>query len=206
MMTTAYFICVRCAADLDHARREHRRVAGRGAFSPRRNFLPTCIRQRLHFRVLGRALPLAPLSTVLLAVLSEAPLITSARSAATGCAGLLATRGAAVVLPAIVWPADEEPHGAPPAHQLVDRNSTGVVQGSGCDRQKLGCGPEPCDDCRVGSPALGLRPKARARDSGLHFFRCASIIRSSSVAGHFSAGGPLVPGEGGGSGPLQARW
>ena len=44
------------------------------------------------------------------------------------------------------------------------------VHGSGRDRQKLGRVPEPCDEAFVEGPARGLRPKARAWNSGLHSF------------------------------------
>ena len=128
-MTTVYFICVRYLAGLDRARREHRRVLGHAAFRTRRNFLPTRISQRPCFSVLRRALE-SPFSTVLPSVLAEAPLIASARSPVTSSVGFLATDLAAVLVPAVVAPADEEPNEAPPARQLVN-GDTSVVQGFG---------------------------------------------------------------------------
>jgi hypothetical protein len=152
-MTTVYFIYIRCPAGLDRARGEHRRVLGHTAFRTRRNFLPTRISQRPCFSVLRRALE-SPFSTVSLSVLAEAPLITSARSPVTGSVGFVATDLAAVLVPAVVAPADEEPVEAPPARQLVNRD-TSVVQGFGCDRQKLGCEPEPWDDWLRRKPGSG---------------------------------------------------
>ena len=152
-MTTVYFICVRYLAGLDRARREHRRVVGHAAFRTRRNFLPTRISQRLCFSVLRRALE-SPFSTVSPSVLPEAPLITSASSPVTGSLSFVATDLAAVLVPAIVAPADEEPDEAPPARQLVNRD-TSVVQGLGCDRQKLGREPEPWDDWLCRKPGSG---------------------------------------------------
>jgi hypothetical protein len=61
------------------------------------------------------------------------------------------------------------------------------------DRQKLGRRPEPWDECSVERPALGLRPKARAADSGLHSFRCLPTIRPPPTGGHFSPPDLVIP-------------
>jgi hypothetical protein len=201
-MTTVYFICVFFAVDLVCAHREHRHGVRRGAFSTRRNFLATCIRQRQCFGLLRGAVEALP-SAVLLPVVAETPLVASARGAMTGRSSFVAAVIAAVVVAAIISPAHDEGHDTPQATQLVNGNG---VQGSGCSRQKLGRGPEPWEVWLVESPALGLRPKARARDSGLHSFRCAEIIPSRNSSGHFSTRGLPVSGDPGGSGPQRARW
>jgi hypothetical protein len=136
-MTTVYFICVCFAVDLGRARREHRRGVQRGAFSMRRNFLATCIRQRQCFGLLRDAVD-ALRPAVLLAIVAETPLVTSARGAVTGRSSVVAAGIAAVVVAAIVLPADDERHDTPQAGQLVNGNVG--IQGSGCNRQKLGRG------------------------------------------------------------------
>lgn len=136
-----------------------------------RNFLPTCISQRVCFSLLGRAIE-SLRATVLLALLAEASLIASAGGAATGSPGLATAIVTAVVLSAIVAPADEECHEAPQARRLVDESAR--VQGSGAPARKLGCGPEPWDQylcrtpgsgptaegssCRLGPSLLSVRP------------------------------------------------
>jgi hypothetical protein len=135
-------MCVCFAGDLGCARREHRRGVRRGAFSTQRNFLATYIRQRQCFGLLRGAVALRP--AVLLTVVAEAPLVTSARRAMAGRASVVATVIAAVVVAAIIPSADEERHDAPQATQLVNGNVG--VQGSGCNRQKLGRGSAAWDE------------------------------------------------------------
>jgi hypothetical protein len=141
-MTTVYFICVCFAVDRGRARREHRWGVRRGAFSTRRNFLTTCIRQRQGIGLLrGAVEALRP--AVLLAVVAKAPLVASARGAMTGRASVVAAVIAAVLVAAIISSADKERHDAPQATQLV--NGNGGIQGSGCNRQKLGRGSAAWD-------------------------------------------------------------
>jgi hypothetical protein len=175
-MTTVYFICVCFAVDLGHARREHRRGVRRGAFSTRRNFLATCIRQRQCFSLLRQTLALEALRpAVLLTLLAETPLVASTRSAVTGRPSVVAAWVAAVVLSTIVRPADEERHEAPRARRLV--NNSERVQGSGRARQKLGCGPEPWDDCFV---EARLRAYGRRLELVTRAFTLFGAPRSSS--------------------------
>lgn len=129
---------MRPAVGHEAARRERHRVIRHLAFSTRRNFLPTYIRQRQCFSVLGRANE-PSLATVTSAVVAEASLVASAGRAMIRGQPKHATPGAAVLLPAVVATTDEERHDAPEARQLVDCNDR--VQGSGCDRQKLGRNP-----------------------------------------------------------------
>jgi hypothetical protein len=98
---------------------------------------------------------------------------------------------AAVRLTAVVPSADEERSEAPHAGQLVDGD--GRVQGAGGDRQKLGRRPVPCDELAVDGPALGLRPKVRAGDSGLHSFGAARIVLPQPVAGQFPEAAGRAP-------------
>jgi hypothetical protein len=177
-----YSICVRFTGGDGRAHRERRRAVRRGAFSTRRNFLPTHIRDRGQCRGLGRA-PESVLAAVVAPGLAEAPIVERARHAMTRRAPALAARVAAIPMAAVVPAADHEHADAPAAHQLVDGDAG--VQGSGCDRQKFGGSPSPWDEWFVERPALGLRPKARACDSSLHSFRCAAIIPASQLAGHF---------------------
>jgi len=140
-MTTVYFICVHPAVDLELADRERNcQVIGRGAFSTRHNFLPTCIRQRHSFSILGRASE-ASLAPVLLPFVAKTPLVACTGHAMTRGASELAALLAAVLLPPVVSPADRERAGAPAAREQVDSNAR--VQGSGCDRQKFGRRPGP---------------------------------------------------------------
>jgi hypothetical protein len=111
------------------------------AFSTRRNFLPTYIRQRHSFGALGRTSETL-LATVLSALIAEASIVAGAGRAMIRGAPELAARLATVLLPVVVGSAQEERHDAPEARQLVDSNG-GRIQGSGCDRQKLGRRPEP---------------------------------------------------------------
>jgi hypothetical protein len=127
-MTTVYFICLCFAVDLGRTRREHRPGVWLGAFSTLRNFRATYIRQRQCFGVLRGAVD-ALRPTVLLALVAEAPIVTSARGAVTGCSRMVAAVIAAVFVTAIVLPADDERHDAPQAGQLV--NGKVDVQGSG---------------------------------------------------------------------------
>ena len=133
-MTTVYFICVCFAGDLGRARREHRRGVRRGAFSTQRNFLATHIRQRQCFGLLRGAVD-ALRPAVFLAIVAEAPLVASTRGAMTGRSSFVAAMVAAVVLPTIVPPADDERHDAPQAGQLVNGNVG--VQGSGAPPENL---------------------------------------------------------------------
>lgn len=98
---------------------------------------------------------------------------------------VLATALAAVSLSAVVPSTDEERRDAPEAGQLVAGNTR--VQGAQCDRQKLGRSSAPCDELAVDGPALGLRPKARARDSGLHSFGAARIVLPAHAERQFLA-------------------
>lgn len=142
-MTTVYFICVHPALDLELADRERCQIIGRGAFSTRVNFLPTCIRQRHGFSILGRA-NAALLAAILPPFVAEAPLVARNGHSMTRCARELAARLAAVLLPSVVSSADRERVAAPAAREQVERNAR--VQGSGCDRQKFGRGPGPWDE------------------------------------------------------------
>jgi hypothetical protein len=202
-MTAVYSICVRFTVDDGRAHHERRRADRRGAFSIERNFLATRIRYRHEFSVLGCTRE-SLLATVLLPFLAETPFVPCTGHPMTRCAATLPALVAAVPLPAIVPSADHEHLDAPAARQLVNRNAR--VQGSGCDRQKFGSSPGPWDEWFVERPALGLRPKARARDSGLHSFRCALIIPANAIAGPVLHHGPLVTGDPGGSGPPRDRW
>ena len=139
-MTTVYSICVRFTVGDGRALREHRRADRRGAFSTARNFLPTCIRYRDEFSVLGRTRE-SLLATVLLPFVAETPFVPRARYTMARCTAKPPTFVAAVSLPAIVPSADHEQLDAPPARQLV--NGNGRFQGSGCDRQKFGGSPGP---------------------------------------------------------------
>jgi hypothetical protein len=58
------------------------------------------------------------------------------------------------------------------------------------DRQKLGRNPASCDERVVGNPALGLRPKARGADSGLHSFGAARIVYHSRPDAKFLVSPP----------------
>jgi hypothetical protein len=142
-MTTVYFICACPAVGHQDARRERHWVIRHRAFSTKRHFLPTYIRQRHSFGDLGRASETHEtlLATVPSALIAEASIVTSAGRAMIRGAPELAARLATVLLPVVVGSAQEERHDAPTARQLVDNN--GGVQGSGCDRQKLGRSPEP---------------------------------------------------------------
>jgi hypothetical protein len=142
-MTTVYFICVHPALDLELADRERCQIIGRGAFSTRVNFLPTCIRQRHGFSILGRA-NAALLTAVLPPFFAETPLVARTGHAMTRRARELAACLAAVLLPSVVSSADRECDDAPAARQHVNRNAR--VQGSGCDRQKFGREPGPWDE------------------------------------------------------------
>jgi hypothetical protein len=139
-MTTVYFICVCPAVGHEVARRERHRVIRHRAFSTKRNFLPTYIRQRHNFGALGRTSDTL-VATVLSALIAEASIVASAGRAMIRGRPELAARLATVLLPVVVGSAQEERHDAPAARQLVD--SDGRIQGSGCDRQKLGRRPEP---------------------------------------------------------------
>jgi hypothetical protein len=176
---------------------ERRWAVRRRAFSTKRNFLPTCIRDRDEFSGLGRAKS-SSFATVLLARVAETPVVPRASHAMTRRAPALSARITAVFLPAVVSPADHEGTDAPATRQLENWNGR-LAQGSGCDRQKFGGNPSPWDEWFVERPALGLRPKARGCDSGLHSFRCAFIIEPSEHAGHFPAGvvpwSPVIPVE-----------
>src|SRR3990172_6520992 len=78
MMTTVYSICV-CPAGGDGLDlNEHRRAVQREAFSTSRNFLPTFIRQRPWFGILGRATKKSLLATVSLPVIAETSFVTCA--------------------------------------------------------------------------------------------------------------------------------
>jgi hypothetical protein len=119
-MTTVYVICIRPAVGLGTARHERDRAFWRGPFSTRRNFFPTCIRQRHGFHELGRE---SSLAAVLSAGFAEASLVARAGDAVTGGRATLAADVAAVVLPVIVAAADVERHDAPEARQLVNGNA-----------------------------------------------------------------------------------
>jgi hypothetical protein len=138
-MTTVYFICACPAVGHQDARRERHWVIRHRAFSTKRNFLPTYIRQRHSFGDLGRASETL-LATVPSALFAEASIVASAGRAMIRGAPELAARLATVLLPVVVGPAQKERHDTPAARQLVDNNDG--VQGSGCDRQKLGRSPE----------------------------------------------------------------
>lgn len=102
--------------------------------------MPTYIRQRHSFGALGRVSETL-FATVLSALIAEAAIVASAGRAMIRGGPELVARLATVLLPVVVGSAQEERHDAPAARQLVDSN--GRVQGSGCDRQKLGRSPEP---------------------------------------------------------------
>jgi hypothetical protein len=118
IMTTVYVTCSRPAVGLGTARRERDRVVRQEAFSTRRNFLATHIRQRLAFRALPRRrrpLAIGVISSALVASLvlgiGEPPLARLLELAA----GL-----AAVTLSPVVMLADMELHRASTAAQLED--------------------------------------------------------------------------------------
>jgi hypothetical protein len=139
-MTTVYFICVRPTVGHEITRHERHRVIRHRALSTKRNFFPTYIRQHHRFGALGCASETL-LATVLSALIAEASFMASAGRAMIRGAPELAARRATVLLPVVIGAAQEERHDAPAASQLVDNN--GRVQGSGCDRQKVGRSPEP---------------------------------------------------------------
>ena len=124
------------------------------------------------------------LAAVFSSLSAEAALVASTRRAMVSGAPTLAAAVAAVLLPMVVGATDEEIHDAPGARQHVNGNDR--VQGSGATARNLDVGQNRGTTTFVERPALGLRPKARAADSGLHSFRCAQIILQPPTAGHFS--------------------
>jgi hypothetical protein len=155
----------------------------RRRFSPDRNFLATCIRQRTCFSTLG-GMNESPLAAVMPAVVTKASLVACTGQAMACRVRVLAADLAAVPLSAVVPSTDEERREAPEAGQLVAGYAR--VQGAWCDRQKLGRSSAPCDELAVDGPALGLRPKARAGDSGLHSFGAARIVLPERAVRQFS--------------------
>jgi len=84
----------------------------RSVFSTKRNFLATCIRQGHDFSILGRATA-SPLAAVVSALVAKASLVARAGRAMVGGVAVLPTGLAAVLVPAVVRPADEERRQAP---------------------------------------------------------------------------------------------
>jgi len=89
-----------------HTRRRRR------AFSTKHKFLATCIRQGERFSILGRAFALA-LAAVVSTLVAKASLVARAGDAMVGSVAVFSTDLAAVLVPAVVRPADEERHQAP---------------------------------------------------------------------------------------------
>jgi hypothetical protein len=127
----------------------------------------------------------SPLAAVMPSLVTKASLVACAGQAMACRARVLATDLAAVPLSAVVPSTDEERREAPEAGQIVAGYAR--VQGARCDRQKLGRSSAPCDELVVDGPALGLRPKARAGDSGLHSFGAARIVLPAHAERQFLA-------------------
>jgi hypothetical protein len=182
---------VRPAVGHEAARRERHRVIRHRAFSTRRNFLPTYIRQRQSFSLVGRANE-PFLATVTSAVVPEASLVATAGRAMIRGAPELATPVAAVLLPAVVGATDEERHDAPEARQLVDCNDR--VQGSGCDRQKLGRTPRSVRQYDLSKARLWVYGRRlEGLSSSLHSFRCAPDHRAYTRRGPLLLNRALLP-------------
>src|SRR6185436_3768404 len=115
---TVYVICIRSAVDLERARREHRRVVGRGPSGTWRNFLASHIRHRLCFHLLPRHR--GPLMLGMIAAALVAPLMPGIRQAPDRTLRELATLVAAVLLSTVVATTDVERPGAVAAAQLED--------------------------------------------------------------------------------------
>jgi hypothetical protein len=88
-----------------HTRRRRR------VFSMKRNFLATYIRQGQDFSVLGRIA--APLLAVVSALVAKASLVACAGRAMVGGVPVLPAVLAAVLVPPVIWSADEERAQAP---------------------------------------------------------------------------------------------
>jgi hypothetical protein len=158
-MTTVYVICISPAVVLGTARRERTRVFRRKTFSTRRNFFPTCIRQRHGFYGLGLGRE-SLLAAVLSARFAEASLVARAGGAMIGGRATIAAHVVAVVLPVVVRAADVKRHDAPEARQLVNRNAR-AHQALGATARNLEVAQNRETDA-LSKPGSGSRPKARA--------------------------------------------
>ena len=202
-MTTVYVTCSRPAVGLGTARRERDRVVRQEAFSTRRNFLATHIRQRLAFRALPRRrrrpLAIGVISSALVASLvlgiGEPPLARLLELAA----GL-----AAVTLTSVIRLADMELRRASTAAQLEDNE---LVHPARRDENWT------ATSAPITVPAYWLsirRPYARVQAPTWALFR---FIRRLDLQERLEPrdfsdpdpGGPLGTGDPGGSGPHQAR-